>query len=109
LKCSKKIKRPKQTTCHCIGSPIRGRPIKGSSGSGSAPYGKFKPARTTIENVSKNYNRECFMKLPKNELKVHSNTPWAFLKMWDQMKTASFCHLSHIGNTNKNYPYISER
>ncbi len=49
------------------------------------------------------------MKLPKNELKVHSNTPWAFLKMWDQMKTASFCHLSHIGNTNKNYPYISER
>ncbi len=33
---------------------------------------------------------KCCMKFPKNELTVYSNTCWAFLIMWDQMKTRLF-------------------
>jgi hypothetical protein len=31
---------------------------------------------------------------PKSELTVHSSIWWTFLKVWDQMKTTSFCCLS---------------
>jgi hypothetical protein len=31
---------------------------------------------------------------PKNELTVQSSIWWTFLKLWDQMKTTSFCRLS---------------
>jgi hypothetical protein len=39
--------------------------------------------------------------LKKYELTLHSNPLRTFLKMWDQMKTTSFCSLSLTSRANK--------
>ncbi len=54
-------------------------------------------------NDSYNNNRKCSMMFPKNELRVHSNTWWTFLKMWDQMRTTwvTLLSLSLLLRANK--------